>query len=51
MALENSFFADNWEDTACYQPDLFLNVTRAYENWIKACALADPKSKNQDCYH
>jgi hypothetical protein len=47
MALENCFFADNWEAAACYQPDLFLNVTRAYENWIKACALADPKSKNR----
>jgi LmbE family N-acetylglucosaminyl deacetylase len=33
------FFADNWEDAAGYQPDLFLNVTPVYENWIKACAL------------
>jgi hypothetical protein len=33
------FFADNWEDAAGYQPDLFLNVTPVYDNWIKGCAL------------
>ena len=32
-------FADNWEDAAQYQPDLFLNITPVYDNWVKACAL------------
>jgi len=32
-------FADNWEDAAHYQPDLLLNITPVYDNWVKACAL------------
>jgi len=41
------FSADNWEDAAGYQPNLLLKVTRAYENWIKTCALADPNQKTR----
>jgi N-acetylglucosamine malate deacetylase 1 len=37
--IRKLFFADNWEDAAHYQPDLFLNITPVYENWVKACAL------------
>jgi LmbE family N-acetylglucosaminyl deacetylase len=33
------FFADNWEDAAGYQPNLFLNVTPVYDNWLKACCF------------
>jgi LmbE family N-acetylglucosaminyl deacetylase len=33
------FFADNWEDAANYEPDVFLDITSIYENWVAACAV------------
>lgn len=33
------FFADNWEDAADYEPDIFLDITPVYEKWMEACAL------------
>jgi N-acetylglucosamine malate deacetylase 1 len=33
------FFADNWEDATNYEPDVFLDITPVYEEWVRACAI------------
>ncbi|MFN7994917.1 MAG: PIG-L family deacetylase [Bryobacteraceae bacterium] len=33
------FYAENWEDAANYQADVYLDITPVYENWIRACAM------------
>ena len=33
------FYAENWEDAANYQPDVYLDITPVYDNWAKACAV------------
>jgi LmbE family N-acetylglucosaminyl deacetylase len=32
------FYAENWEDAANYQADVYLDVTPVFDNWVKACA-------------
>jgi LmbE family N-acetylglucosaminyl deacetylase len=33
------FFAENWEDATNYEPDVFLDITPVYENWVAACGV------------
>ena len=35
--VQSLFFADNWEDATNFQPDTYLDVSPAYEDWVKAC--------------
>ena len=32
------FYAENWEDATNYQPDVYLDITPAYDAWVQACA-------------
>jgi N-acetylglucosamine malate deacetylase 1 len=34
-----TFYAENWEDATNYQPDVYLDVSPAYEAWVEACAV------------
>ena len=33
------YFAENWEDAANYQPDIYLDISPVYDKWMEACAL------------
>lgn len=33
------FYAENWEDAANYQPDVYLEITPVYDAWVEACAV------------
>jgi LmbE family N-acetylglucosaminyl deacetylase len=34
-----TWYADNWEDAANFQPDTYLDVAPVYDKWMQACAL------------
>ena len=31
------YFADNWEDAANFQPDVYLDISAVFEKWMQAC--------------
>lgn len=37
-SVSKTLYAENWEDAANYQADIYLDVTPVYDTWVKACA-------------
>ena len=35
--IKGLYYLENWEDMEDYNPDLWIDVSEAYETWIKAC--------------
>ncbi len=36
-SVEKLYYAENWEDMANFQPDVYLDVSAVFDRWMEAC--------------
>ena len=38
-SVRRVYYADNWEDAANFQPDVYMDIDAVYEKWLQACSF------------